>query len=65
MVATTSGVMVAAFAVPMLGVSAARDDDSHLPTHEIAGEPRQSIVLALSPTIVEGDVLSEARPAKP
>jgi hypothetical protein len=27
-------------------------------THEIGGEPRQSIVLTLSPTIVEGDVLT-------
>lgn len=34
------------------------DNDGHLPTHEITGEPRQSIVLALSPTIVDGDVLT-------
>ena len=26
--------------------------------HEISSEPRQSIVLTLSPTIVEGDVLT-------
>src|SRR5262249_14323017 len=31
------------------------NNDGHLPTHEIGG-PRQSIVLALCPTIVEGDV---------
>jgi hypothetical protein len=34
------------------------DNDGHLLTHEIGGESRQSIVLAVSPTIVDGDVLT-------
>jgi len=29
-----------------------------LPTHEIGREPRQSIVFTVSPTIIEGDVLT-------
>src|SRR6516164_4076167 len=32
--------------------------DSHLLPHKIGGEPRQSIVLTVSPAIVEGDVLT-------
>ena len=34
------------------------NDDGHLSTHEIGGEARQSIVLTLGPTIVQGDVLT-------
>src|SRR6476646_9767820 len=34
------------------------NDDGHLSTREIGGEPRQSIVLTFRPTIVEGDVLT-------
>src|SRR5215472_12394866 len=34
------------------------NNDGHLLTHESGGEPRQSIVLTVSPTIVEGDVLT-------
>src|SRR5262249_2410847 len=34
------------------------NDDGHLSMHEIGGEPRQSIVSTLSPTIVQGDVLT-------
>src|SRR5262249_19694378 len=34
------------------------NNDGYLPMHEIGGEPRQAIVLTLSPTIVEGDVLT-------
>src|SRR5262245_48999558 len=34
------------------------NDDGHMLTHEIGGEPRQSVVLTLSPTRVEGEVLT-------
>jgi len=39
-----------------------RNYDGYLPTHKIGREPRQSIVLTLSPTIIDGDVstLNEA-----
>src|SRR5207344_2611960 len=39
-----------------------RDNHGHLLAHEIGGEPRQSIVSTLGPTIVEGDVLTFDQP---
>jgi hypothetical protein len=37
-------------------------DDGNLLAHEIGGEPRQSIVLTLGPTIVEDHVLALIMP---
>src|SRR5262249_19319912 len=34
------------------------NNDGHVLAHKIGGEPRQSIVLPLCPTIVDGDVLT-------